>query len=226
MGLTVTVPATAKKLTTVARAKTELGISDSSQDTLLALLLDEASDAIAAHCHRVWGRETVLETLPGTGRRLLGLSRTPLLSITSLTEDGTALVQGTDYTIEDAASGALAREIGWWPSLAGGWDSFAYTSGYILPGAQRWRYAVTYQAGFVLPEESNPTLPGGVERAALETIKSWYQARSGRDPALVVVSMGTERVQYAAPGAATEIGALPPVALSLLAPWRPGLGGI
>ena len=121
MGITVTVPATVKKLTTVARAKAELGITDSSQDTLLGLLLDEASDAIATYCARVWGRETVTETLPGTGRRLLGLSRTPLITITSLTEDGTALTLNTDYTIEDAARGALAKDGGWWPSIAMSW---------------------------------------------------------------------------------------------------------
>lgn len=223
MGITVTVPATVKKLTTVARAKTELGISDSSQDTLLGLLLDEASDAIAVYCHRVWGRETVTETLPGTGRRLLGLSRTPLISITSITEDDVAI---TDYTIEDAAAGALARDNGWWPSIAAGWDPEAYASQYILPTArQRWRYAITYQAGYILPEETSPTLPGGVERAALETIKAWWQARSGRDPALVAVAMGSERVQYAPPGT-VDLGSLPPVALSLLAQYRPGLGGI
>jgi hypothetical protein len=223
VGITVTVPATVKRLSTVARAKAEVGLTDTSQDVLLGLLLDEASDAIAAYTHRVWGRETVIETLPGSGRRLLGLSRTPLISISSLTEDGVAV---TDYTIEDARVGALARDNGWWPALAGGWDAAAYSSGYILPGVQRWRYAITYQAGFILPEEATPTLPGGVERACLETVKDWYAARSGRDPALVAVSMGTERVQYAAPGATTEIGALPPVALSLLEPWRPGYGGI
>ena len=224
MGLTVTVPATVKKLTTLARVKAELGLTDTSADAVLTDLITQASDAIATECHRVWGRETVTETLPGTGRRLLGLSRTPLITITSITEDGVAV---TDYTIEDAAQGALARENGWWPTVAGGWDSVAYSSGYIWPiPALRWRYAITYQAGFILPEEATPNLPGGVERAAIETVKSWYAMRSGRDPALVAVAMGTERVQYAAPGATAAISALPPIALSLLAPWRPGLGGI
>lgn len=223
MGITVVTPATVRKLTTVARAKTELGLTDTSQDTLLALLLDEASDAIAAYCHRVWGRETVRETLPGTGRRLLGLSRTPLISVTSLTEDDVAI---TDYTIEDAATGALARDNGWWPSAAGGWDSIAYTSGYILPGYQRWRYSITYQAGFILPEEALPTLPGGVERACLETIKGWWQARSGRDPAITSIAQGQSRVGYGNVASGVEIGALPAVAVGLLAPWRVGYGGI
>ncbi len=210
------------------------------QAAMLNDMIDEASDAIAAYCHRVFGRETVAETLPGGNRRTLGLSRTPLVSVASVYEDGTLLsaVSPTDvnadpagYYIEDAACSALGRDSGWYVSSILGWDRVAFDSGYISQLWRRWRYAVTYTAGWVLPEEANPTLPGGIERACLETVKQSWLARAGVDPNIASEQVGDIRITYRDRTGATSKTyggqiALPPVAIGLLAPWRVELGGM
>ncbi len=211
------------------------------QAAIINDMIDEASDTIAAYCHRVFGRETVAETLPGTNRRTLGLSRTPLVSVASVYEDGTLLgtVSPTDfsadpagYYIEDGACSALGRDTGWYVSSIWGWDRVAYDSGYISQLWRRWRYAVTYTAGWVLPEEVSPTLPGGIERACVETVKALYQGRVTPDPSIASEQVGDIRITYRdntargqADASAGRI-ALPPVAVGLLAPWRVEIGGV
>ena len=203
-------------------------------------MIDEASAAIAAYCHRVFGRETVAETLGGTNRRTMGLSRTPLVSVASVYEDGVLLtpVSPTDfnadtggYYVEDAACSALGRDIGWFVSVAVGWDRVAYDTGYITPLFRRWRYAVTYTAGWVLPEEPSPNLPGGIERACVETVKMLWAGRNTPDPSIASEQLGDIRIGYrdaTTPNAKAYGGqiALPDVAVGLLAPWRVELGGV
>lgn len=210
------------------------------QAATLNTMIDEASDAIAAYCHRVFGQETVTETLPGTGRRTMGLSRTPIVSVASVYEDSTLLsavspsdfnADSAGYYIEDAACGALGRDIGWPQSTAAGWDRAAIDSGYILGRFRRWRYAVTYTAGWVLPEETNPTLPGGIERACLETVKMLWAGRSTPDPSIASEQVGDIRLSYrdATSQNARQYGgqlALPDVVVGLLAPWRVELAGV
>ncbi len=213
------------------------------QAAIINDMIDEASDAIAAYCHRVFGRETVAETLGGTNRRTMGLSRTPLVSVASVYEDGTLLgtVSPTDfdadpagYYVEDTACSALGRGMAWYSSSlwgGGGWDRVAYDSGYLWPPWRRWRYAVTYTAGWVLPEETNPTLPGGIERACVETVKALYAGRSTPDPSIASEQVGDIRITYRDHTSATSKAyggqiALPSVAVGLLTPWRVELGGV
>jgi hypothetical protein len=99
------------------------------------------------------------------------------------------------------------------------WGIEAFSSGYILPGYQDFRYSVTYEAGYVLPGEASPNLPGAVEQACLETVKSWYASRDS-DPSLTLssVQVGQLRVGYSSTGgsASTPPGSLPASALGLL----------
>jgi hypothetical protein len=200
-------------LTTLDRAKRELGSSADTDDLILEDMIRRASSAISKETRRVFGVETVTETMDGSGSRLLGLSRTPIIEVTSVTEDGTAI---TDYLIDDDEAGALYRANGW--GRSGGlrmWGSEAYSSGYILPGYQDLRYSVTYQAGYVLPEEDSPTLPGAVEQACLESIKSWFMGRD-TDPALTSLQVGQFRASYRDHGSSSSSGSLPASALGLL----------
>ena len=152
MAVTVVTPASTTLLTTVGRVQAELGLTAGEDTDLLAGMIERASSAIARECRRVFGRETVTETLDGSGSRLLALSRTPIVSVASVTEDGVALA-ATEYAVEDAEAGALYRQDGW--GRAGGyrmWGTEAFSSGYILPGsASTLRYAVTYTGGYLLP---------------------------------------------------------------------------
>lgn len=214
MSVTVSVPSNSTDLTTLARIKAELGITDTESDAVLEGLLDRASSAISTETRRVFGRETVTETLDGSGSRLLPLTRTPIVSVSAVTEDGTAI---TDYSVEDAEAGALYRANGW--GRSGGmwmWGTEAFSSGYILPGYRDLRYSVTYVAGYVLPGEASPNLPGAVEQACLETVKAWYLSRDA-DPALSSVQVGQLRVAYRGESSgSTPPGSLPAAALGLL----------
>ena len=60
--LTVTSPASTFDLALLASVKSELSITDRSEDANLARWIGQASTAIAAYCNRVFVTETVSET--------------------------------------------------------------------------------------------------------------------------------------------------------------------
>lgn len=202
------VPCATQFLTTLDHLKDELGITDETDDTILVGMIDRASSAIARECGRMFGVETVYETLKGTNSQILGLERAPIVSVTSVLEDSEPI---TDWSIEDAEAGALYRQAGWRRGQGvygtGGWGTEAYASGYILPGGySEQRYIVTYRAGYTLPPfesdyvvsgtDDPPNLPGGVEQACLETVKTWYSQRDGVVADASAVQVGALRVQY------------------------------
>jgi hypothetical protein len=213
MAITLVERATSAILTTRETVKRELGLTSTDDDILLSDMIVRASSAIERETRRSFGVETVTETLDGTGTRLLGLARTPIVEITSITEDETEL-DADEYSIEDADAGAVYRADGW--GRSGGlrmWGTEAYSSGYILPGYRDLRYSVTYRAGYLLPSDVNPwilpetpqNLPGAVEQAAIETVKSWYiasktaatsAAAGGEVGAISSVQVGALRVGY------------------------------
>lgn len=191
MAITVLEPAATTHLTTLDRVKSELGITDTTDDDNIIRWIGDASSLIAKECGRVFGLEKVTETLPGSGGVLLGLTRVPLVTVHSLYEDSVLLTEDTDFTIEERESSALYKPGGW--GRTGGlraWGVEAFSSGYILPGlAATMRYIVTYTAGWVLPGVQNPfvasgptdaqNLPGALEIACLEAVKYWYNEREG-----------------------------------------------
>ena len=248
MGVVVVEQAATSHLTTLARVQSDLGVAAGTDDDLLIDMIDRASSAIARETRRVFGVETVTETLDGSGTRLLGLSRAPVVEVTEVTEDGTA-IDTADYSIEDAESGALYRADGW--GRSGGlrmWGTDAYASGYILPGYRGQRYAVTYRAGWILPPEVNPfmdnapadpqNLPGAVEQACLETVKAWYlaakaqatSASAGGVGAVTSAQVGSLRVNFGSSSSSssstttTASGGLPQSALGLLRNYYQGYG--
>jgi len=218
MSVTVVTPAATTLLTVLDRVQAELGLAAGTDEDILHDLIDRASSAIARETGRVFGRETVTETLDGSGSRLLPLSRTPVVSVSAVTEDGTAI---TDYSVEDADAGALYRADGW--GRSGGlrmWGTEAFSSGYILPGYQDRRYSVTYVAGYKLPAEDGANLPGAVEQACLDTVKAWYMARDA-DPGISSVGVGQLKVSYRNESS-TPPGSLPASALGLLRNYYAG----
>lgn len=230
MSVTVVTSATNNLLTLRETVKRELGIDVVDDDDTISDMIVRASSAIARETRRTFGIETVTETMDGTGSRLLGLSRTPLVEVTEVTEDGTAL-DASEYSVEDAEAGALYRQVGW--GRSGGlrmWGTEAYASGYILPGYQDQRYSVTYRAGYLLPSDVNPyllpadpqNLPGAVEQACIETVKAWYFARDV-DPQLTSIRSGQLGVTYQrGDQSQTQLGSLPPSALGLLRNYYQG----
>jgi len=115
---TVTVPADSYDLANLDDVKTELGISGGASDAVLRRYISSASAAAIQYCNCAFVAETITDEfwaqrdrglrfvhggIPG-----LQLSRSPIISVTSVTENGSALVDATDFRI-DYANGQLIR---------------------------------------------------------------------------------------------------------------------
>ncbi|MBO4221960.1 phage head-tail connector protein [Bradyrhizobium neotropicale] len=125
-------PAVSYDLLTLDELKTILGISttDTSEDALLEMWIDQYSDVIATMCNRVFAREKVQETwrgdLPPQDCARVFLTHYPVVDadIESVTCNGATI---TDYEIENR-SGKL--------TLFGSWSEpivVVYSGGYLLP---------------------------------------------------------------------------------------------
>lgn len=196
--LTIVTPATVTALTDLASVKLELGVSGSTEDPYLQAQITQASAAIVSWCGRVFAREVVSEVWRlDADTQPLSLARYPVVTITSVIEDGTTLA-GSDYEL-DADAGMLWR----------------------LASDERaaWRarkITVAYTAGYLLPGQVGRTLPADVERACILMVAAQYNAQ-GRDPMLRSDgAQGIGQVSYLDPRAGME--AMPPQAAALL--WR------
>jgi hypothetical protein len=161
--LTVTSAASSYDLTTLANVKDELG-TDASSDAVLRRYITSASKAASQYCNRVFAVETVSEQffLGPVEWKIrnniapLQLSRWPIITVTSVTEDDVLLVENTDYLV-DSTNGQLTRinEDGFpiaWPKVS---------------------LVIVYSAGYA-------TTPADVEDAIIRMVTQRYVAK-GRD---------------------------------------------
>ncbi len=198
--LTIVTPATITALTDLASVKLELGVSGSTDDPYLQAQIAQASAAIVSWCGRAFAREVVSEVWRlDAATQPLSLARYPVVSVSSVTEDGATLA-ASDYEL-DAEAGMLWR----------------------LASDERtdWRarkITVAYTAGYLLPDQQSRTLPHDVQRACVLMVAAQYNAR-GRDPLLRSEgAQGIGQVSYLDPRAGME--AMPPQAAALLQPYR------
>ncbi|RBP03812.1 hypothetical protein DFR50_14260 [Roseiarcus fermentans] len=168
---TVVTPAASPNLVDIATVKMMLGLTDTSADAFLALLIPQASAAAANFTNNKFVVETILDQIfPGRDGRPwtlrtaiapLQLSRWPLVSVGSVIETiagtPTTLISGTDYLV-DAVNGQLVRL-----------DSFGFPRAWGSDPV-----AVTFTAGFA-------AIPFEVVAAVVEIVKIAYYAQ-GRDP--------------------------------------------
>jgi hypothetical protein len=78
---------------------------------------------------------------------------------------------------------------------------------------------VTYSGGYVLPSETNRTLPKGIEGACVYLVQCYWFWKD-RDPTLrSEEAPGVMRYDYWV-GAVGEEGEMPPGVVARLAPWR------
>jgi len=115
---TVVTAASSYDLVLLRDLKADLAVKDSSQDAFLKRAISMCSAAVAQYCNRVIVAETVKDTMliPETLRKsyqrasigTMQASRWPIGVITSITEDGTLLVNGVDFTV-DAENGQFIR---------------------------------------------------------------------------------------------------------------------
>lgn len=114
--LSVTTAAGDPNLLSVEEMRAAVGVTGSGSDAALLILNGRVSRAIAAHCRVASAgiavptlrQETLTETFrTGMSREKVILSRRPIVSVTSIVEDGETLT-GADYEI-DPSSGILTR---------------------------------------------------------------------------------------------------------------------
>jgi hypothetical protein len=192
-------------LTTLAIVKDEMNITGTTQDVTLARYIKAASAMITQFCDRVFQSETVKDEFwPDREPHAyqvagavpsLQLSRWPVTSITSVTENGSDLVLDTDYKV-DKANGSLIRL-----------DGLAYPCPWLA-----WPIVSTYVGGFA-------TIPEDVSDAAVRLVKARYLSK-GRDPLLKQESIpGVRDVSYwIATG--NDAGAMPPDVTDMLEGYR------
>ena len=175
--LTVTDFADSYDLTVLATAKSELGITDTSQDEKIAILIHQISGAISSYCNRVFAEETVEEVFRlNAGFAFFGrwtnrselpvnsliLRRRPVNSINSIIEDGINLAS-TGYEF-DPESGILFRLND---------EDFRQT----------WianKVTINYTAGYLLLDN----LPYEIEKACLLWIKSAWNLLNRQDASI------------------------------------------
>jgi hypothetical protein len=192
--LSVLVPATSSRLTSLDAVKRELSISGTSDDARLLAYIDQASAVIADYLGRPLGRETVAETLRlSASSEVIMLSRWPVVSVTSVVEDGVTLA-ATDYEIDRSfIYRLLSDERARWPAA---------------------KIVITYVAGYDLPSG----VPSAIERAATQLVVAMNASR-GRDPALrseSVEGIGSQSWLDPRNGG----GPLPDGVVALLNPYR------
>jgi len=207
-------------LTTLANAKDELGITDSTQDDRIERYILQASAACEGYCDRSFRKTSQVETLQASGTRRLVLSRTPLASVASIVVDGTT-VDADEYSIEDAAAGIVYRERGWERRDAVVPWSISQDA---IAGTAKRDVVATYTGGYVLPNDTSGTrdLPYDLEAACLLTVVSIFRGR-GRDRAVSSKGTGDASIAYRLPNTIIGVGAggvIPDEATVMLSKYR------
>lgn len=208
--LSVLTAASGRNLTTVAAVKAELGITDSSQDGIIASWIEEESAEIEAYCGRVFAGQQYRQ-IDHFDRQhgALQLDRWPLIEVTGITVAGSEL-SADDYEA-DLPPAHLFR----------------------LSGDRRtcWGYGrivTDFWAGYRLPEGNAPTLPASAEplpaniqRAVKELVKLRWASRK-RDPMLKAEETeGIGRTEYWVGGTGDRSsGGLPPDVAARLDVYR------
>lgn len=182
----VITPASDTKLTTLAIVKEELGITGTSEDGLLNRLIDEASDIIVRYTDRWFVRETVKETIPGYGYHIISLTRTPILSLSSVKFNGVD-VDAAKIKIYDPDAGLLFSFAG--PFIDTGLWTHGIEPVYLGYGEPLWEF--TYDGGYDPPSATSPTkpLPGDIVRACTDIVKWLYRVKS-TDPSIIKRTLG------------------------------------
>lgn len=185
-------------LTTLSNVKTVLGITGSAQDTLLNLLIAQASTIINNYCGRTLEQTTgIIEYLSGNGYPDLSLRFRPVTAITEVRMDpngvwgqgtgfaaDTVLTAGTDYVLvldgDSQKDGrfsncGLLRRLGADSGASNGWPSWNSTRGYLSN--------VGRIGGSWTPGEGNvkvtytggyATIPADLDAAAVELV-AWQK---------------------------------------------------
>lgn len=165
--------AASKDLTVKATVKTELGETSTTYDAQIDAHIHQVSALIIGYCNRELISEKVTDSFR-TARRWtsyrptapsitsLWLSRTPVVTIHAVVEDGTTLT-ASDYEVI-ASTGELLR-------LDSDGNPTCWATGVLI--------TVQHTSGYV----PLTTLPNDLERACIDQVKAIFKSAS-RDPTL------------------------------------------
>jgi hypothetical protein len=160
----------ANALTDVANVQTRLRLAAGTDSVLIEQLINEASAAIESYCDRRFGYSAaVVEQLATRGDVKLQVSRTPLLSVGSITllyGDSVVTVDPTEYELHDADEGTVYRKVGPWPWSARWQDGLNFDLDQ-QPGTERKNCTVTYATGYVTRVQAAAGLAGGWANGAV-----------------------------------------------------------
>jgi hypothetical protein len=143
-------------LTTLARVKQFIELSGSDDDDLINNLIASVSSEIQGWLDRAIVQATATdEKIDSIGDNVISTRFYPIISISALTENGTALVEDTDFEIEeqDKERGQIAR-------ISGGYAS-SWASGTRI-------VKVTYSHGYA-------SIPDAIIQAANELVAYDYR---------------------------------------------------
>ena len=223
--LTILATATDERLTTLENAKEALALTDSRDDEYLKRLILRASNRVTAYLNRPLALQTYQALLPAFGGVNLQLPRTPVRAVLNVFDGSdtgaSAQLTATGYRL-DPDRGWLNRDEGWtWTRQM---ERGALTE-YAVPNGEYLNWLVKFSAGYVLPggtsstnhgvTSTGSTLPGDLEDACLELVRSAYLGRT-REDAVQSESVGTVSVTYRAGSSR----ALPESVAALLEPYR------
>lgn len=193
-------------------------------DTAVGLYIAAAQKAVENHCGRLFERQAGrVDTLDGSAGRHLWLPLYPIHTITSVTEDTTALTEGSDF-LTYSSLGRLTR-------MSGDWE-WSWT-------AKRQSVVVTYTAGYEDGQEEDipADLKWVVANVCLRLFKAeeaWANSPAGAAGPLQSVTLDGvgSRTFGAAPAATSTVTAqggqqsagsspsLTPAEKAALAPYR------
>lgn len=206
------VPQAAGGVTTVGRVISEFQITDAAKQALIPDYILEATEAIQTFLGFRLPQETVTEKVAGSSGHLLQLSRAPVSSITSITYDGT-LLDADDYRLQNSLAGQIWLDNG----VVDTSYPIGNLSGTSFAHQGKKLYEVIYVAGWIMPGVTGRTLPRDIERAGLDLVRSYINARSNPDIKSEEVPNVYNVTYFDRP---TSGGSIPPAVADILNPYR------
>ena len=190
-------------LTSISAVKTLLGISDSSQDTLLTQLLAGVDATIKQALRRDIEQATYTEFYSGDGTEVLALNQYPVSSITSIHEDPDGYFTESAFTSDDLLTADVDYALVRMSSTAGGKSGLVRRIGALwprpsirtqqflsaFPGAAAGNIRVVYVAGFA-------TVPADLAMAANQLVIRAYNQRSNGGSGIQQESYEDASVSY------------------------------
>ncbi len=173
-------------------------------DDLLEILINAATKKCEDYCNRAFIQGTITENRIGDGGTLLQLNKRPVSAFTSITLDGSALTEDTDFTLHKE-EGHVTRPTG---------ISFWTTDIQRVCWNEGAKIVIVYTAGYAATRAATQALVPDAVLAVLIAVANWYENRLGVESQSI---SGVGSISY-------SVGELPEASKRLLSSLNTGLG--